>query len=767
MKSDNELEILMHNHEIKDNAANIIKTTKKLVEEFADSLELKDKLVLEGAISELKNALIANDIEQIEEKAEVLKAIAIEVSDKIYDGHIDNAQEFEENNENDVKDDNKENDDTNAENKKSDDDKTKKSSKEDDSENEDDAKPDKKKKNKKGKKSDKKDKKKWKDFSKKKKALIIIIPIVIIILIILSYFLFIRKDNVLNEDNYYYKNGVLYFKNSDGMEIGKYKCQNKNADLCMVANEFDDDKFDKVQNVLKNNQKFYVRSKIYYDRYVFIFDNSKKSAKKIILYDIKKSKNLKTFYGVKSYVLNKKNYIVVRNKKNKQFIIDINKNKIEVSKDVYDYIGIITKNKSKLNYIIKNDEVYSILDSSKVSLYEGKGIIKNYNDDYVVISDDNEYKLIDYKGNEKDSKADYISLYNDFYVYIKDNIMNLYTYDKVKLIPEDIKLNNKYYNKINTIKDGKVVSSKQAFSISYKNNEINITVYKNNKKTTKKFDLNELLLNSKLSYYSYSDKNLYFYKDKEKTELLGKYTCSNKNTITKDSNKLNSCYIFSSSNFKEHIFSSRYVFVKDGNNVNLYDISTSKTLNTYSDLKASVNNNFYINDIVYVTVIDNSNKQGLIKIQKSNIDNLINPKYEFLEMINEKYVKVKENSSYKLLDINGKNLTANYKNNFYAIKNSSSRYEVYSFESNRQISGEFTNVKFYDKYVAVVNDNNILLLYNYNADRLIDGVGVASKSNFDITDNGSTTVISSGGNSYVYNNSSIPWLKINKGEENE
>ena len=753
MENNNNFDKLMREHEIKNDAANVIKTTQKIIDEFAETLEMNDKLLLEGAISELKKVLIDNNIELIPEKTEILKNVALTVSDHIYNGHVDNSEQYKSEDLEKTKNFSLNNKDNNNDNNKSSKTNDNKSSQE--NVNNKDLKDKKKK---------EKNKTKFKDLPKNKKIkriLLIIIPILIVIICLICL-IFLRKDEILQEDNYYYKNGVLYFKNSNGIEIGKYKCQNKLKKICMVAYEFNDDIFDHDKKITSDNKEYKVRSKIYYDRYVFIKDSKDK---KIILYDIKKNKKIKNYYGIKSYKINKKNYVIVKNNKNKEFILEINKDKTKDTDKKYNYLGVKSYN-DNIRYISKNNDIYNILDENYISTFESKNEIKDLNDNYVVLKD-SLYKIVDYKNKDLATEYDYLKIYKDFYVGIKNNILNVYNYNNNKLIPDDINVYNKYYNKIDVVKNNKIIETKKCFDIVVKNSELFINIYNKNKKEENKYDLNELLLNSKLEYYSYSNNKIYIYKEKEKKQVLGTYKCNNKNVISKDTTKLNNCSIYNKNNLKEHVFSNRYTFIKDGDSIILYDILTKKNLKTYTDVNFDTINDFYVFDNIYVKVFDNK-KVGLIKILKSNVENLIETNYDMLDVINDSYVKVKKDNQYQLLNLNGKLLKANFNKNAYTIKNNSSAYEIYSFDDNKQISGVFTYVKFYDKYIACVTSNNILLLYNYKFDRLIDGVGVSSKTSFDITDSGNITIISTGYNNFKYNNSINPFTKIeDKNEEKD
>ena len=88
-------------------------------------------------------------------------------------------------------------------------------------------------------------KEKWQNLSKRTKIIIIVSSVIVLILIGVLLFFCLRKkdekpvdnipDVILEEDNYRYENGTLYFLDEDENDIGSYECENKDENTCYVA----------------------------------------------------------------------------------------------------------------------------------------------------------------------------------------------------------------------------------------------------------------------------------------------------------------------------------------------------------------------------------------------------------------------------------------------------------------------------------------------------------------------------------------------------
>ena len=109
-------------------------------------------------------------------------------------------------------------------------------------------------------------------------------------------------------DNFYYKDGNLYFLDTEENELGNYECENKEEAKCYVAINANNDglnvpeKYDEEGNVLQE------RIPIYLDEYVFVYDSKTDKKKVVNLYSFKENKVVKTYDTVKAY---KDNLLIV------------------------------------------------------------------------------------------------------------------------------------------------------------------------------------------------------------------------------------------------------------------------------------------------------------------------------------------------------------------------------------------------------------------------------------------------------------------------
>lgn len=81
--------------------------------------------------------------------------------------------------------------------------------------------------------------------------------------------------------------------------------------------------------------------------------------------------------------------------------------------------------------------------------------------------------------------------------------------------------------------------TKKPFEFTYSNGSLTIT-YDDKEKT---INIYEGAFNSNLDFVNYFDGKLYFYSDEDKENLIGKYTCKNKNDVTSKTTELTSCFV--------------------------------------------------------------------------------------------------------------------------------------------------------------------------------------------------------------------------------
>lgn len=616
-----------------------------------------------------------------------------------------------------------------------------------------DVKP-KKKKNKKEKKSLKD---KWKDLSKKKKIILIVsLVVVLLLIIVLVVVLVTKKDNkpnnpnkpkepvvIVEADNYVYRDGVLTLKDKQG-EIGTYECVNKDEKLCFVANYSDEDEFDGPKNVYEDESVIERRSVIYKNKYVFIYDNNKETGGMVTLYNIEEKKTEGVYKLVKGF--NNSDMVIVKTSNDKYSLLEFSEEEVkEKIAPTFDYLGRIDNSAKIVAKTTSKYYIYSVDGKA-----ESKGIpypIKSYNDKYV-IADNNGYYVYDYDSELiTEESFEYARLLEDYMVLIKDKNLYVRDYKNNKYNEEGVSLDNTYYNELNVYDEDKtLIETKKAFGLSIDDNGINIEYKNKNTDKLRTFVIKEGMFSANQAYLNYFDGNLYFYKDEDKTELLGKYSCSNKNNITNETLMLSNCGVATESFFSKNevesdfseevgyipLFNERYVFVNDTldpNNpsINLYDLKDNKVLSRYSGVDAGsytgeAKISFADTPGAYVIAKNKNNKFGVISVG-NEVKSVIPFNYDIIEKLRDNFM-VKENSNtYVLMNNKGEVITSRYGNKIvdyngnYLKVIDGDYYYVYDSKGEKVNDNRFYDVNLYSDYYVVIDINKRLDIHKYDESR--------------------------------------------------
>lgn len=610
----------------------------------------------------------------------------------------------------------------------------------------------------------------WNDLSKKNKLIVILIGIAILVIIAILLIVLLKKDVdyesseepvVLEADNYRYENGKLFFLDSNDKEIGSYECQNKKENLCYVAYSSNEDNFDVEQNIYEDESAVQERMRIINDNYVFIYDNEKENEEKIILYSISENTSSEEYKLVKQYNKNSliKDYVVVKNADDEYSLILFEEEKYEeVFETKYDYLGIITENKTPTEHLVatKNDKWYLIDFSDKEKTKAISYEIKDYNDKFLsVVNENDKYLLYDYENNQvTDETYDYIDFAFDYVSFVKDDKLKIYDKSLNKLHEEAFELENEYYNKINVFnkKSGVLEESRYAFSIALPQQSNSIALYLKTATEDTEVLINTLesKVNANYANINYFDGKLYIYSDAEKTNVIGKYECTNPNNITSEDSVLDNCFIASNSEFNDNdmnyaknnvgllpIFNNRFVFIKDNPevtsaetmNIVLYDLASSKKLSTYRAIDAGIYNgrqniSFVEGTGLLLMAKNTKDYYGILKVNLSEVGSLANVKFgdkiKKIEMLGDYYMIQKATDTYYLINKDGDTETSEfsgkimgYKNNYVKVKNGSD-YKVYTFDGDEVSSDKYKYVELYTSVFAGVDSNDTINIYKYS-----------------------------------------------------
>lgn len=605
-------------------------------------------------------------------------------------------------------------------------------------------------------------KNKWDNLGTKQKSIIIVVTVVILIAIIstILYFVLTKEDKkdqksvIIIKDNYRYQDGTLYFLNNR-KEIGSYKCKNKDEDLCYVAYEENDDSFD--EPIIKKAKEEKVRSKIYQNKYVFVYDNEKETDGNIILYDIKNNKQLDAYQKIKTYA-NFDDAVFALDLEDKYGILDLSsKSKKNIVDFDYDYLGIMAKEQdSKKDIIVASEKSGNYLldfDGKKLTKTL-PGTIKDYNAKYVKTTDaSNKYILYDYEGNKIDEDLNYLDLLDDYYLKVdNENKLLIAGYDKTKYLEEGLPLYNTNYVPIITQdKKGKETTKEYAYTYTLADNKITFKINNEGKEEETTINLLDGLVSKNLKYINYFNGTLYFYSDEEKNTLINSYICNNKNDLKDANGTLETCKIAGDTNEDDNetnqkitpatytpLFNNRYIFIQDGNMINLVDLTDEKVLGTYSLINTygdATQTNPYLltTQEQFVFAKNKNNKYGLIKINESSVSSVYGFEYDKLEKLNQNILAKKDGKTY-LLDYNGNKITydfpgqiRNYLNERIKVL-ADKKYYVYDFGGNLVFEDGYKYVELYSDFVGLVDDANHLTVMDYDGNRLINEVLKLSSS---------------------------------------
>ena len=629
----------------------------------------------------------------------------------------------------------------------------------------------------------------WTGLSKKKKIITISIAAAVLIFIIALLIIFLGKgdnkkektpDVIVQEDNYIYKNGTLVFQDADKNEIGKYECKNKDEKKCYVAYQSNEDEFNGDIYLNEENEKLVLRSSIIDGNYVFIVDNKKGTNDDIILYSIKSKSNIDEYKLVKQSQVNK-NFVILKDKHDKYGALDLSteepKTAISFS---YDYAGLINSEMASKYISLKKDGKYHLADLTENGVSSNhENQIVDYNDNFVVTkSTDNKYEIFNYEGtNLQDNKKFlFVKIVGPYYMTLLDNGLLVYDKDGLKFNEVPIPLSSTNYNKTYILDaNNQVISSEVAFEVEV--NDENVTIIRG--KATDILPIKEAQANKAQPFISYYSGILYIYSDDAKINLIGKYTCKNKNTT----GYFDHCTIATSSAISNNdmtydvqagimpILNNRFVFVRDSvtsGGYYLYDLSQSKKAGPYSEIEAiGLTDGAITNKNVngaFIIAKNNKNQYGLLKINDSSVDFVLKFDYQELEKIGEYYQGKKSSGTYVLYDNSGKEVTKDVAgkimsyNDNYMVSKQGGNYFLYKHDANKVDNYSYNFIKLENNYYVGISSDNTLGVYEYtNPGVNVMGQKIKIKASNDYK-KGTMFKVSQTANGYI--------VKITDGENN-
>ncbi len=606
---------------------------------------------------------------------------------------------------------------------------------------------------------------KWFSLNKKQRILIMVLGGLLLLLLLVLIILLIFKltgdtedvpvvEKPVEEvvpvvvDNFYYKEGSLYFLNEEETEIGSYKCTTEDDSLCYVALNSNRDEFNVTKLVDSEGKDKEQRLPIYHDNYVFIYDNKNEKDSEIILYSIKDNSEVGRYLQVKAF--NSGN-IIVKDKEGKYGLINLDATKglVQVLKNSYNYLGMI---EGEANLLAKTKDGYFIIDSKGKELssaFDGNAKIKSYNNYFVVTLAGKEYSVYDYENNLVASGYDFINTYDKYALLVDSNRLYIKDIEKNKYTESGIKLNSTEYIKIYVYDENDVLTdTKRSYEVVVKNDELEISLWKDGSKEVsyERLSLAEANINKKYNYVNYFAGKLYFYKDEDKEEVLGFYSCLNENTVDMKSTKYSSCYVAYDTLFSDNdmvpsgyltrnsvipIINDKYAFVADGNNnIVLVDIINKENKSSYMKVESNtIHNDGKISKYtgnLDVIVQNKKGNYGVITVGKDSVSVKHSFTYSKLEFLGDYFVGLDSSNNWRVLfdnvetmgfanKIRGYNSTKRF---FKIMENS--KYYVYNESATKVSEDAYAYVELYSDFYAALDSDRNLYIYGYNGDKLVN-----------------------------------------------
>ncbi len=631
---------------------------------------------------------------------------------------------------------------------------------------------------------------KWKKLDKNKKIIYGIIAFLVLLMVVLFIVALIlifsgkkKEDSNGNTtptesiaeqapdilSNYYYKDGVLHFVDDNEKELGEYECENQDDKLCYVAINSYRDSFDVPKLLNSKGEEIKRVLPIFEDNYVFIFDNKSADDKNITLYSISESTKVNTYLSVKAF---SDNYVIVENTSNKFGLIQFKDGLQEIIKEQYTYLGMID---GESNLVAKSSKGYMII--NKNNKIQSKTIpandqIKYYNDHLIVTISSKSYTLYNYEGELLTDNHSFISINGNYAALVDDARVKVIDSDGTKYNEDGVALKNKDYVKTFIYdEDDNLSETKRSYTLEDRSNDIAVVVYNGDEDNYTYLDKTTPKINAKYQHVNYFDGKLYFYKDAEKKELAGSYSCGMKNEVSGSSASFNQCFIASDTVYENNdmqdandvnrsaftpIINGRYVFIKDADSIYLYDIEQRKTLSTYNSVNTYTSSNSDItsyNGEKNVVALNKKGLYGVIRISGSSVSPVYSFTYNKIEKVGDVYIAYNTNNKWVVLSLdssveyNEKIVGHNKSKSYFKTKESS--YHVYDEYGNKVSKDDYAYVELYDDYYAAVTNKEVYI-YDYDGNRLTDkGIKIVSTS-YCKTENPSFYVVRRSGIYYVY-----------------
>ncbi|MEG1010192.1 MAG: hypothetical protein RSF67_10350, partial [Clostridia bacterium] len=451
--------------------------------------------------------------------------------------------------------------------------------------------------------------------------------------------------------------------------------------------------------------------------------------------------------------------VILKNETDKYGIVSYDSNKETIKVDfLYDYLGVIGSNK---NVVAKTkDKSFIIDESGKEISKKFSGDIKNFSEKSKMVSvvENGVYSLHDFSNNLllSDKVINYVTfneenvfVVSNSKVYVYNNEMNALTYDGIRFS------GSTYNTIIKYDKNLKQVEKKENIIINNDDGNIILTLNEDNEVIINPF---EGVISMKDAAISYFNGVLYIYGDETKKDLIGSYTCNNKNELKSKSDTLSKCNVAMEKSLIERglnkdfigympVYNKKFVFIQDGDKVILWDLVRSEKKATYESVdagyfKKDATLKFVSTINTPIVAVNTSGSLGVIAITKNDVEGVIpfktdDIKNNSIKFLNDNYLIKRSDSTYHLFDKLGKEITnpdtlikyeiVDYTGGYLKVLNESKNYLLYGVDG-KIVSNEYKYISVHgDNFVAINEKNEI------NVFKLSDGLKGLIKETVKVT----------------------------------
>ncbi|MBQ8659565.1 MAG: hypothetical protein IJ475_01840 [Bacilli bacterium] len=546
-------------------------------------------------------------------------------------------------------------------------------------------------------------------------------------------YIYVEDEPPVIVDNYYYEDGTLHLLDSKLEEIGTYECTNQDENLCYVAFNNSTDTLNS-SILVRDGEKGDVKERlpIIEDEFAFINDSNSENVNNINLYSISTGEIKGTYRDVKTY---SDGYVIVKGTDNKYGLLQVNDTMKVLLSNQYDYLGML--NGAEF-LVAKNSKDYYLLNKvGKAVSSTVSGTVKYYSSSLIVTNVGKEYNVYDLEGNMLEGAYDFATVNGNYMALVKEGKVFIKDKDKNKYNEEGIALKNDVYVKTYTYDDeDNLVSSKLSFALNVTDKKMELVVYENDLKDGEytQFNLKTPEINGAYKYLNYFEGKLYFYSDEAKENLIGSYTCANKNLINEETT-LDNCYpgrdtVYESGDSRKStipIINERYVFIQDGLTINLYDLKNRKQLVSYTSVNSYTENNDYTmshyEGDLNVVALNKKGQYGMITVTADSASTAYKFQYNKMEKLKDYIIAQDTESKWIMLfdkssttgKFSGKILDYTKDKKQYLI-DIDGLYYIYDVNGDMSISLGFKNLKMYSDYFVGIDGESKLNIYNYSGD---------------------------------------------------